>query len=365
MVLKNFLDNIYSPTKLKNNKNIYNLLTMDKRILLLLMFLVSGITFSQTTVTLQDQCNCEVLSGTAVTSPGMTTPSGADTGDIYVNTNTGIIYFWDGDSWELTASDNQQLQNFSFNAGTNLLSLDIEDGNTVSVDLSALSNAGTDDQIISLAGNVLTLENGGTVDLSPYLDNTDDQTITNFSIDASNIVTLTLENGNTQTIDLSGLVGTDDQTISLAANTLTLENGGTVDLTPYLDNTDDQTITNFSIDASNIVTLTLENGNTQTVDLSGLVGTDDQTAAEVTYSNTTSGLTATDVQAAIDEINAAAGAVALVDNTDGTYTFTMARIHLQMQPELSLQSVIPLSLRWLIMGMVRIPIPMKQALLRL
>ena len=185
MVLKNFLDNIYSPTKLKNNKNIYNLLTMDKRILLLLMFLVSGITFSQTTVTLQDQCNCEVLSGTAVTSPGMTTPSGADTGDIYVNTNTGIIYFWDGDSWELTASDNQQLQNFSFNAGTNLLSLDIEDGNTVSVDLSALSNAGTDDQIISLVGNVLTLENGGTVDLSPYLDNTDDQTITNFSIDAS------------------------------------------------------------------------------------------------------------------------------------------------------------------------------------
>ncbi|WP_373019169.1 hypothetical protein, partial [Muriicola sp.] len=84
---------------------------MDKKILFLL-FLVSGFAFSQTTVNLQDQCNCEVLSGTAVTSPGTTTPSGADTGDIYVNTNTGVIYFWDGDTWELTSSDDQVLQNF-------------------------------------------------------------------------------------------------------------------------------------------------------------------------------------------------------------------------------------------------------------
>ncbi|NNG09651.1 MAG: hypothetical protein HKM92_05740, partial [Arenibacter sp.] len=181
---------------------------MDKRVLLLLMFLVSGFAFSQTTVNLQDQCNCEVLSGTAVTSPGMTTPSGADTGDIYVNTNTGIIYFWDGDSWELTSSDDQQLQNFSYNSGTNILSLDIEDGNTVNVDLSALSNAGTDDQAISLAGNILTLEDGGTVDLSPYLDNTDDQNITALSIDASNILTITIEDGNTRTVDLSSLTDT-------------------------------------------------------------------------------------------------------------------------------------------------------------
>ncbi|MCW5518080.1 hypothetical protein, partial [Muriicola sp. Z0-33] len=153
---------------------------MNKRILLL-FFLMSGFAYSQTTVTLQDQCNCEVLSGTAVTAPGLTTPAGADTGDIYVNTNTGTIYFWDGDSWELTSSDDQQLQNFSFNPATNTLSLDIENGNSVSVDLS------------------------------------------------------------------------------------------------------------------------------------GLVGTDDQTAAEVNYDNTASGLTATNVQAAIDEINAAAGTVALVD----------------------------------------------------
>ncbi|MGB5355969.1 MAG: hypothetical protein WBN11_04675, partial [Eudoraea sp.] len=118
---------------------------MDKR-LLILVFLISGFAFSQTTVTLQDQCNCEVLSGTAVTAAGGTTPTGADIGDIYVNTNTGVIYFWDGNSWELTSSDNQQLQNFNFNGATNSLELTIENGNTVSVDLSALNNAGTDDQ---------------------------------------------------------------------------------------------------------------------------------------------------------------------------------------------------------------------------
>ncbi|WP_299164817.1 hypothetical protein, partial [uncultured Eudoraea sp.] len=48
------------------------------------------------------------------------------------------------------------------------------------------------------------------------------------------------------------------------------------------------------------------------------------TAASNPYNNTSSGLIATDVQAAIDEINAAAGTVALVDNGDGTYDFTDA-----------------------------------------
>ncbi len=118
---------------------------LDKRILLLL-FLISGFTFAQTTVTLQDQCNCEVLSGTAVNAAGGTSPSGADTGDIYVNTTTGIIYYWDGNSWELTSTDDQNLQAFTFNPATNTLSLRIENGNTVTVNLAALANTGTDDQ---------------------------------------------------------------------------------------------------------------------------------------------------------------------------------------------------------------------------
>ena len=316
-----------------------------KKIILLLIFLISGIAYSQTTVTLQDQCNCEVLSGTLVTAPGATTPTGADTGDIYVNTSTGTIYFWDGNSWELTSSDDQQLQAFSFNAGTNVLSLRIENGNTVTVNLAALANTGTDDQRLTLAGNILTLEDGGTVNLSPYLDNTDNQQITAFSLNGTtNILTLTLQNGGTQNVDLSGLVGTDDQT----AAEVTYNNGvsglaatdvqaaideinaaaGTVALVDNGDGTYDFTDAggNVTVISDTSVSTMVDNadGTYTYTDETGATGTIDTRAASNPYDNTASGLAATDVQAAIDEINAAAGTVALVDNGDGTYDFTDA-----------------------------------------
>ncbi|MCO5726097.1 hypothetical protein, partial [Robiginitalea marina] len=124
----------------------------------------------------------------------------------------------------------------------------------------------------SLTGNTLTLtlENGGTqdVDLSGYV-STDDQNISGSSLVGTDL-TIGIENGTSETIDLSSLVGTDDQGLSLSGNTLTLEDGGSVDLTPYLDNTDDQQITDFSL-TGNTLTLTLENGGTQDVDLSGYV----------------------------------------------------------------------------------------------
>ena len=69
-----------------------------------------------------------------------------------------------------------------------------------------------------------------------------------------------------------------------------------------------------------MLTLDIQNGNTVTVNLSSL----DQTAAEVSYDNTTSLLTADNVQDAIDEINAAAGTVSLVDLGNGIYEFTNA-----------------------------------------
>mgnify|MGYP000500052330 CR=1 FL=1 len=84
--------------------------------------------------------------GGDVVSAGAVTPSGADTGDIYVNTDTGTIYYWDGDSWELTSIDTNTT-NVSFAViGTDLVITDT-DGNTVSVpvsDIGALTD--TDDQ---------------------------------------------------------------------------------------------------------------------------------------------------------------------------------------------------------------------------
>ncbi|CAM1344585.1 T9SS type A sorting domain-containing protein [Tenacibaculum amylolyticum] len=129
--------------------------------------------------------------------------------------------------------DNTDDQTLTF-TGTDL---SISDGN--SVDLSSLRDGtGTDNQDLELTGNTLSLTNDGTtVDLSSYLDNTDDQTLTFTGTD------LSISNGNS--IDLSSLrdgTGTDNQDLTsatLSGNTLTIgiENGtsATVDLSPILE----------------------------------------------------------------------------------------------------------------------------------
>ncbi|MCK0158902.1 hypothetical protein MWU65_17070, partial [Cellulophaga sp. F20128] len=109
-----------------------------KKLLLPILLLISGITFSQTTVTLEDQCNCEVLSGTDVNTAGLATPAGADLGDLYVNTNTGTIYFWDGNSWELSSGSNPSIEDFIFNQATGELSLTMVGGSSSVVDLNYL-----------------------------------------------------------------------------------------------------------------------------------------------------------------------------------------------------------------------------------
>ncbi|MCO5726100.1 hypothetical protein, partial [Robiginitalea marina] len=110
-------------------------------------------------------------------------------------------------------------------------------------------------------------------------DNTDDQQITDFSL-TGNTLTLTLENGGTQDVDLSGYVSTDDQNLTLSGNTLGIEDGNTVDLSPYLDNTDDQ---NLTLSGN---TLGIEDGNT--VDLAPyLDNTDDQNLTGATLTGTT------------------------------------------------------------------------------
>lgn len=227
--------------------------------------------------------------------------------------------------------------------------LAISEGNTV--DLSVLQDgSGTDDQTLTIDGNTLTLENGGTVNLAEYLDNTDQQNLTlsgsNLSISGGNNVDLgvlgadtddqtlslsgtdlTISEGNT--INLSSLQDgfeantdtqltesevddfvsnngyltseTDDQTLSISGDILTLENGGDVDLSAYLDDTntqlseaevdafvtnngyltsetDDQTL---DLDISNI--LSIEDGNT--VNLNPFLDNTDNQSLDLDISN--------------------------------------------------------------------------------
>ncbi|WP_220473373.1 hypothetical protein, partial [Flagellimonas lutimaris] len=229
---------------------------MKKSIFSLMFLLFSGIAFSQTTVTLQDQCNCEVLKGTDVSSSGAITPTGADLGDIYVNTNTGTIYFWDGNSWELTASDDQQLTGFTFNDVTNILSLSLEDGGNVNVDLSSLSDVLADSNT----------------------------TVTSFDIDGTNTnLVITDSDANSYAValaDLAALINTDNQTlnevlvqgndaggsaITNLANPTVAQDAATK---AYVDSVSDDDITGASLHGPSNV-LTISEGTTDvTVDLS-------------------------------------------------------------------------------------------------
>jgi len=138
--------------------------------------------------------------------------SGTDDQQLSLDATTNILTLEDGGTVDLSPyldnTDDQQITAFDLDTTTNILTITLEDGGTKTVDLSGLDNAGTDDQQLSLDAttNILTLEDGGTVDLSPYLDNTDDQQITAFDLDTTtNILTITLEDGGTKTVDLSGL----------------------------------------------------------------------------------------------------------------------------------------------------------------
>ena len=212
--------------------------------------------------------------------------------------------------------DNTDAQTLSFD-GTNLA---LTGGG--SVDLSSLADGtGTDNQTLTLATDILTISGSGSnVDLSGYLDNTDAQTLsfdgTNLaltgggSVDLSSLAdgtgtdnqTLSLAtdiltiSGSGSNVDLSGyLDNTDAQSISLTTNTLSISgNVSTVDLSGYLDNTDEQ---DLSL-TGNILSLT---GDASTVSLAAyLDNTDDQTATEVPVT-AGNGMTSTNAQAALAE----------------------------------------------------------------
>ncbi|GAA4276688.1 T9SS type A sorting domain-containing protein [Aquimarina mytili] len=170
----------------------------------------------------------------------------------------------------------------------------------------------TDAQDLDLTDNTLSLTNDGTtVDLSKYLDNTDNQAIDAFQLNGNNLE-LSLENDGvaTKTVDLSGyLDNTDTQDLNLTNNTLSLTNDGTtVDLAKYLDNTDNQdldlsgntlSLTNDGttvdlsgyLDNTDAQMLNLTNGNLSisngnTVDLSALINTDNQSLTSASLNNT-------------------------------------------------------------------------------
>jgi hypothetical protein len=146
-------------------------------------------------------------------------------------------------------------QNLSYNNTNGLLNI----SNGTGADLSALKTEGIQD--IHLTGNQLTIDKNSSsvgVDLSKYLDNTDNQSLTyNSSTGLLNI-------SNGAGADLSSLQTAGIQDIHLTGNKLTIDKNSSsvgVDLGKYLDNTDNQMLTynpstyNLSVSGGNNVTL--------------------------------------------------------------------------------------------------------------
>lgn len=193
-------------------------------------------------------------------------------GVIVYDTDDKLTYAWDGTQWNPVGldTDDQTVDTFQLNGNNLELSLE-DDGVAVNtVDLSGyLDN--TDNQDLSLTGNTLSLTNDATtVDLSGYLDNTDNQDISGSTLVGTDL-TIGISGGASEVVDLSSLddSGTDDQQISLAGNTLSLEDGGSVDLSGYLDNTDEQLL-GFALN-NNTLTLVITDGNTLMIDFTPML----------------------------------------------------------------------------------------------
>ncbi len=269
-------------------------------------------------------------------------PTGGTNGQVLSTDGSGT-YTWVNDN---AGTDNQNIQNLAFDASTNILTVGIQNGNSQTVDLTGLLNDAdsdptneiqdlslntttniltitnngtptnidltpyldnTDNQDLSLTGNTLSLTNDATpVDLSGYLDNTDSQNLTNttagsnvtvnisggtgttFSIndadsDPTNEIELPTGGTNGQVLSTNGSgtytwvtdnTGTDNQDLSLTGNTLSLTNDGTpVDLSSYLDNTDNQNISGSGLSGT-VLTIGIQNGTNETVDLASLTDAD-------------------------------------------------------------------------------------------
>jgi len=123
-----------------------------------------------------------------------------------------------------------------------------------SVDLSPLFSSDQDHQQLSLSNTELILERGGRVDLAPLISTPTAQKIDHFKL-VSNTLELSLSSDGEEPHKINfNSLNTDDQQLSLTSNTLTLEDGGQVDLSNFYDNTDTQTIS-LSIPDTNTLNL--------------------------------------------------------------------------------------------------------------
>lgn len=174
-------------------KSILNSVTsLSQRILLSLLFCTSMIyaVFTEDLV-------LQIQTGTQVEMTGMATPQ---LGYTVYNTDDNKIYVYDGTSWVVTASDQQDITGSHLSGTT--LTVGITNGNSDTVDLSALvndadANVTNEIQTLSIVGQDISLSNGGGSVTIPS------ETSTNLSQDMSTgVITYTNEDVTNQTANV-------------------------------------------------------------------------------------------------------------------------------------------------------------------
>lgn len=179
--------------------------------------------------------------------------------DVTLSDGGGTISINDADS-----DSTNELQTIS-KAG-NIIALSNNGGTVIDSVDDADNDPVNEIQDLQIAGNDLSITNNGaatTIDLSPYLDNTDAQTLSNNV--AGTVNTVDISGGNSINIDVADLdndASNEIQDLQITGNDLSITNNGaatTIDLSGYLDNTDAQTLSVAGSD------LTISNGNTVTL----------------------------------------------------------------------------------------------------
>ncbi len=153
-------------------------------------------------------------------------------------------YYWNGTAWQTLGGDadadpTNEIELPTGGSNGQVLTTDGLGNYTWTTD--ADSDATNEIQDLQLSGNNLTITNNGTpttIDLSTYLDNTDDQNIDSVSLNGNNL-TVYIENGTSATVDLSTLsdhdwyeVGGTSQADNINDNIFTQGNVGIGIATP-------------------------------------------------------------------------------------------------------------------------------------
>jgi hypothetical protein len=203
----------------------------------------------------------------------------------------GQLLKWDGSAWicdndlDTSGTDSQTLSTSGSGAGR---TISILNGNTISV-------PDTDTQTLSLTSNLLSLVNGGSVDLTPYLDNTDSQALSW----NNGTRTLSLTSGGSVVIPDNDTTYTAGTGLTLSGTTFSVNSptcSGTTKLqwngTAFICSTDvDTDTTNFNISANTGATQNIASGNTVNFN-NGTGTTATRTGNDISYGLTNTGVTA-------------------------------------------------------------------------